>query len=45
MRVTNNPSGGKNIVLRDGRSINVTDAQFARIIQDNMSVEEAINAG
>lgn len=45
MRVTNNPAGGKNIVLRDGRSINVTDAQFARIIQDNMSVEEAINAG
>ena len=45
MRVTDNPAGGKNVVLRDGRSINITDAQFARIIQDNMSVEEAINAG
>ena len=45
MRVTSNPAGGKNVVLRDGRSINITDAQFARIIQDNMSVEEAINAG
>ena len=45
MRVTSNPSGGKNVVLRDGRSVNITDAQFARIMQDNMSVEEAINAG
>ena len=45
MRVTSNPAGGKNVVLRDGRSINITDAQFARIMQDNMSVEEAINAG
>lgn len=45
MRVTSNPAGGKNVVLRDGRSVNITDAQFARIMQDNMSVEEAINAG
>ena len=48
MSVTNNPNGGKNIVVRNGlstKSINVTDAQFARIIEQNMSVEEAINAG
>ena len=45
MDVAENPSGGKNITLKDGRTINVTDAQYARIIEQNMSVEQAINAG
>jgi hypothetical protein len=43
--VVENPSGGKNITLRDGRTVTVTDAQYARIIEQNMSVEQAINAG
>lgn len=43
--VVDNPSGGKNITLKDGRTITVTDAQYARIIEQNMSVEQAINAG
>jgi len=45
MDVVDNPMGGKNLTLRDGRTITVTDAQFARIINDNMTVEQAINAG
>ena len=48
MKVVDNPSGGKNITVRSGgtdRTITVTDAQFARIIEQNMSVEQAINAG
>ena len=44
MNVTENPGGGKNITLKD-RTITVTDAQFARIMEQNMSVEQAINAG
>ena len=45
MDVVENPSGGKNITLKDGRTVTVTDAQYARIIEQNMSVEQAINAG
>ena len=45
MNVTENPGGGKNVLLKDGRTINLTDAQFARIMEQNMSVEQAINAG
>lgn len=48
LKVVDNPSGGKNITVRSGgtdRTITVTDAQFARIIEQNMSVEQAINAG
>lgn len=45
MNVVENPSGGKNITLKDGRTVTVTDAQYARIIEQNMSVEQAINAG
>ena len=43
--VVENPGGGKNVTLRDGRTIRLTDAQYARIIEQNMSVEQAINAG
>ena len=45
MNVVENPSGGKNITMKDGRTVTVTDAQYARIIEQNMSVEQAINAG
>lgn len=45
VNVVENPSGGKNVTLKDGRTVTVTDAQFARIIEQNMSVEQAINAG
>ena len=45
MKVTDNPAGGKNITLKDGRTILVSDVQFARIMEQNMSVEQAINAG
>lgn len=45
MNVVENPSGGKNITLKDGRTVTVTDTQYARIIEQNMSVEQAINAG
>ena len=45
MDVTEVPGGGKNILLKDGRTIRVSDAQFAMIMEQNMSVEQAINAG
>ena len=48
VNVVDNPSGGKNITVGSNgryRTITVTDAQFARIIKDNMTVEQAINAG
>ena len=45
MDVSEVPGGGKNVTLKDGRTIRVSDAQFARIIEQNMSVEQAINAG
>ena len=45
MDVTDNPGGGKNVLLRDGRTITVSDVQFARIMEQNMTVEQAINAG
>ena len=48
VNVVDNPSGGKNITVGSNgryRTITVTDAQFARIIEQNMSVEQAINAG
>jgi len=45
MKVTDNPAGGKNVTLKDGRTILVSDVQFARIMEQNMSVEQAINAG
>jgi hypothetical protein len=45
MKVTDNPGGGKNVTLKDGRTILVSDVQFARIMEQNMTVEQAINAG
>ena len=45
MNVTENPGGGKRITLKDGRTVTVSDVQYARIIEQNMTVEQAINAG
>ena len=45
MKVVDNPGGGKNVTLKDGRTVLVSDVQFARIMEQNMTVEQAINAG
>lgn len=43
---SDNPQGGKNITIKEGhikRTIHVSDEQFARIVEQGMTVEQAIN--
>ena len=43
---SDNPQGGKNITLKEGhttRTIHVSDDQFARIAEQGMTIEQAIN--
>ena len=41
MRVVDNPSGGKFVTLKDGRTVTLTDAQLAMVFEQNLAVEEA----
>ena len=45
LNATKNPRGGWNLELRDHSVINVTDAQFAKLNEDSLTVEQAINEG
>ena len=43
---SDNPQGGKNITIKEGhikRTIHISDEQFARIVEQGLTVEQAIN--